>query len=114
MKITQKYKEKYARLMKYRHSICRLSEDADFHRHHVLPKFLKPKRNIVVKLTPKEHCIALHTITCGRARQKSESEKTIRYLYTAYKGLSIAFGNDNCKIERMKQFMNDLEQEICQ
>ena len=86
MKITRKYKDKYASLMKYRNSICKLPEDAEFHRHHVLPKFLKPKRNMVVKLTPKEHCIAHYYLWKGSVESKNESEKTIRYLSTAYKG----------------------------
>ena len=72
MKMTKKYKDKYARLMKYRHSICILPEDVDFHLHHIVPKFMMPKKNALIKLTPKEHCLAHYYLWRGFVESKNK------------------------------------------
>lgn len=107
MKMSEEYRNKYLKLIKFRIR-NKLPENVDFHLHHIVPKFLKPKRNGLIKLTPKEHCLAHYYLWRGFA--KSKNKKAVKYLFNAYKGLSVAFGNDNCKTKHMKQFKKDFEQ----
>ena len=87
-----------------------LPADVDCHLHHIAPKFLNPKRNWLIRLTPKEHCLAHYYLWRGFA--KSKNKIGVKYLFNAYKGLSVAFGNDKYKTKRMKQFKKDFEKEF--
>lgn len=111
MKMQKEYRDKYYRLLIYVKNIRKLKENDVIHLHHILPKFTKPKRNILVKLTPTEHCLAHYYLWKGFA--KSKNKKAVEYLLNAYKGLSIAFGSGNGKVKRMRQFQKDIEKEIC-
>ena len=107
MKMSEEYRNKYLNLIKFRIRNT-LPADVDCHLHHIVPKFLNPKRNWLIRLTPKEHCLAHYYLWRGFA--KSKNKIGVKYLFNAYKGLSVAFGNDNCKTKRMKQFKKDFEQ----
>ena len=105
----EEYRNKYLNLIKFRIR-NKLPKDEVVHLHHIVPKFTKPKRNGLVKLTPKEHCLAHYYLWKGFA--KSKNKKAVKYLFNAYKGLSITFGSDNDKNKRMRQFQKDIEKEL--
>ena len=107
--MSEEYRNKYLNLLKFRIR-NKLPEDVDFHLHHIVPKFLNPKKNCLIRLTPKEHCLAHYYLWRGFA--KSKNKIGVKYLFNAYKGLSIAFGNDNCKTKCMKQFKKEFEKEF--
>ena len=109
MKMSEEYKNKYLNLIKFRIR-NKLPADVDCHLHHIVPKFLNPKKNGLIRLTPKEHCLAHYYLWRGFA--KSKNKIGVKYLFNAYKGLSVAFGNDKCKTKRMKQFKKDFEKEF--
>ena len=107
MKMSEEYRNKYLNLLKFRIR-NKLPADVDNHLHHIVPKFLNPKKNGLIRLTPKEHCLAHYYLWRGFA--KSKNRTGVKYLLNAYKGLSVAFGNDKYKTKRMKQFKKDFEQ----
>ena len=109
MKMSEEYRSKYLNLLKFRIR-NKLPTGVDCHLHHIVPKFLNPKKNSLIRLTPKEHCLAHYYLWRGFAKSKNRTR--VKYLLNAYKGLSVAFGNDKCKSERMKQFKKDFEQKI--
>lgn len=109
IKMSEEYKNKYLNLLKFRIR-NKLLADVDCHLHHIAPKFLNPNKNGLIRLTQKEHCLAHYYLWRGFAKSKNRTR--VKYLFNAYKGLSVAFGNDKYKTKRMKQFKKDFEQKI--
>ena len=91
-------KEKYKLLVK-----CRLKNPYNGkgkHKHHAIPRCLKPKVNIVLSLSLEEHTIAHYWLM-----KMSHKPKTKKYMYAAFNGLRNQWfkGNKN-RLTKEKQW----------
>ena len=105
--MTKEFKIKYFNLINYRMSINPLPQNEEYHKHHIIPKFLKPKKNKLVRLTPQEHCLAHYYLYNGY--KNNRNKKFVNYLYSAYKGL--LYDNFIC-LKQELGFRKRIESEI--
>lgn len=107
----QKYKLLYSKLIEYRiNNKPILQEDtiSQLHKHHVIPQCINPLNNKIVYLTDKEHCVAHYFLWMMTDMNKSNKSFLFGLnMYSAYKGLSVAFGVGPKK-QIMKNYINNL------